>query len=400
MRTIRTNHPLMGKITHLDSWVMWYMAWRRNSCVEVRHGLLHVGLDFPINRDRYRYNSRGHHRQRRLDTQEERILFYLRVADGWTSAQNFVLKDEQWCGSERGPATFSNLTPPEQRQRLAAKAFAMLFSGPFVSFDEERARKDYDYQRAGSYWKRLGAREVLALLRFFRVTRLGLNNLPVRYHENPWSDAVGEIRAHLLARVERFLVDFICFLWEKFKPQERNAWFRDSTKPTEEEQEKAAAAKEHTEREQKFADSLARHHYLLARMLVQLGHIDKLNKLPMDERTLRLLRHFALRMRITVNVHDSKGRLKGVNRSVASLGEVLAFRDTFSYREDSARKDVAQFILPYDAEAEAVRKTEEAEAPQRAAAAAELARQEVASREAEADKLEERAKALRTGKAS
>lgn len=399
---VKSTHPLFqGKeVNHIQSWDQWLNLWNNMPILEVRHSLLHVGLKVPVGQRHWDSAKRDYVPAENFD---DRVLFYLRVADGWYEEESFT--------RERPP--FGNGNPQYQTglgtlkgngimsRRLAGKAFAVLFSGLFVLPEMEQP---YWREERRPYWQCLEGKIVITLLRFFRIESTGRYSMRIRIRNLPhrrWngefslSSESSDVKQHLCERVCQSLTEFLVFLWEKYEPQLMGKpYYGEPLTQEHKKQEEQRLAR--NEREQKFADSLAKHHYLLARMLIQLGEwkllMDLTKDESMDERTLGLLQRFA--MRGTVEVHIYTGdycSLQIRNRAPLSLEEVYAHGNW-------PHCDVAKFLLLYAAREKGRKQKEAGEEAQRKLLREARERQEVEDRERMAKELENKAAKLRKGK--
>jgi hypothetical protein len=363
----RSDHPLLvGEKTHFfESWEEWLECWDTRREIELRHSLLHFGLRTLGRGLRWVYSG-GESGLIPTENSEERVLFYLRIADGWLKNGNFAYRRK---GEEQPLYPLNSPTLPyttglgtlegagELERRLAEKAFAVLF-GELTTVPDRNNRKrvsvlNYwpaDYKRdVWLYAHHLSTREVVAFLRFFRVEKGRIRNLPgATYRGEPLlpGDVSGDVRAHLIGRVQKFLADLVVFLWTKFSPQKQCVSYDLQRKMakgektlSEDETEEVKGVEEFNRAGQEFAKSLARHHYLLALILVYLGELRRLYDLPMDERTVRLLTRFALRKEVKPRgPGESVVYGYGNERKPESLEEVMTY-------STGVRSAVARFLL-------------------------------------------------------
>ncbi len=114
-------HPLMNRpIRPILSWDQWLQRWEAVETTNEMISLLHRGFDVPMNK---RY---GHEEY----THEDRVLFYLGIADGWHMyASDFEKPDDQrdaFCVGYDKNGNDVKKTSAGLRKEITEKAFAML----------------------------------------------------------------------------------------------------------------------------------------------------------------------------------------------------------------------------------------------------------------------------------
>jgi len=399
--TIRSDHPLLqGEITHLKNWQEWRALWDANPSIDVRHGLLHIGFQVP-----HSQRERDHRTGQIIPFKysEDRLGFYLAVADGWTDYNHFHSSDlRESYGERRHEEGFFNLTTSRKRQRLAGKAFAVLMNTWLEPFDEKRAEKDYGYRNRVLPWQNFSGHDVCAVLRFFRIYQryspyMGYEsrfvNLPEDYLWRT-SHLPPEVRPHLKERVKEFLTQFILFLWKEYKP--RFVWVSEKEPYGEEERREIEQGRNFNQQEKLFAANLPHHRYLFARMLIELhqGQVLKILQSlePLDERLLRALQRFSLRAKSSTASYDPiKDEVLEMERRVFSLAEVLIAS------RSSSRTTIAKFLLLRNAKMQAEEQAAKLNQPAHGAQKAERSRRAEGARRQRADELRREAEKLERG---
>ncbi|MFA6315286.1 MAG: hypothetical protein WC648_02885 [Candidatus Paceibacterota bacterium] len=261
------------EIRPICDWSEWIELWQRAKRFEEMLGLLHVGLDVPIN---------GYYPDGRSYNGVDRVIFYLKIADGWRNSWLLRLADENQENYVLGQDEFGNKirkTPSEMRQLLARKAFDILCLNFFKP--ELYDKKMGDHNQTLNY---VITEEPLfpAIRNFFRTEKATLSegmdvrNLPI-----------GDKISHNEERVIKFLLalaDFI-FDWKKEDYLE--------TYCTAEAQEKAI------ERNEKKKTAIDTAKPWMIEILSQLDHLEILEKrlLHLDQPSIAELREIALRSR-------------------------------------------------------------------------------------------------------
>ncbi len=164
---METKHPLLEKasIKTVRTWKEWREAWDSTNQLEFLHSLLHSGFEIDIGIDS----------ERDFKDHEDRILFYLRVAEGH---------------SDRSLDSYHPV------RKLAIKAFKVLCTSYFKS----AAASNINRSLSRTSLRELKIHE--AVLHFFRPEedldvdgRLGLQNLPspTGHHADIVSDFLSEL---------------------------------------------------------------------------------------------------------------------------------------------------------------------------------------------------------------
>ncbi|MFA6295068.1 MAG: hypothetical protein WC666_01435 [Candidatus Paceibacterota bacterium] len=155
-----TTHPLLLKrIRPICNWSEWLEFWQKATTSDEMIQLLDIGLDKPLDR----HNN---------DEQIDRIIFYLKIADGWTN--HFNLRDfgednrEYHMGwDENGNAIMKSRS--ELCQNIATKAFEMLC---LKFFKLERVNCYHSKKPNEFFWSILddeNGKLFLAIMHFFRT---------------------------------------------------------------------------------------------------------------------------------------------------------------------------------------------------------------------------------------
>lgn len=400
---IRSTHPLkQSELTYLQNWKQWLEIWNANPCLEVRHSVLHFGLETPLGQ---LYGEETGWRP--VDeTYSERILFYLSAADGWNEGpEGFALEPPDGRFHSNRPRFNTSLGllkgDGALGQRLAQKAFAALFNAlvpsPGKRGEEEEQRGLNRYNSRGelvwSYAYYMTQKDVVAFLRFFRpiggssFRGIHLRNLP----QGDFFGPLGEVNKRLIERVRSFLADYLVFLWKKEEPIQPG-WSYTEGRNAEEEGRRQEALKRFGE-EMKLYNLLKRHRFLMAVMLLCLGEGERLYPLVKDERTLKLVHQFAMGAKVDSNIYNKeRGYLeaKGEGRRPQSLEEAHRYGD-------SLRSEAAKYLLLRGIIKKAESEREEWERPHRERAQAERAERAREAREKEAEALRKKADELFQG---
>lgn len=175
MFTVDENHPLLvGTHKTILHWYEWKQRWDEAPNLETRLGLLSVGFDIAYGYDPYDKTT----------TIDDRICFYLSVADGHRYSTNFqrVPDDHRIQGEVFGKHT-QNLT--EALQRVAKQAFKALAGRFFRDKEDRREPGRFETTRWLEDEKVIGK-----LLWFFRVDKNGrIRNLDTSWDRDPQSEA-------------------------------------------------------------------------------------------------------------------------------------------------------------------------------------------------------------------
>lgn len=401
---IRSTHPLkQNKITHLQNWKQWMEIWNNNPCLEVRHSLLHFGLEMPLGQ----LHSKETDWKTTNETYSERILFYLSVADGWhLDPQSFALELPERRSYRGGDPRFdTSLGVLEGNgvlgQRLAQKAFVALFNAliPRTEVKGEREQRiglnSYHYGRPSGtpYYQKMSSRETVALLRFFRPVGdsldkgVHLQNFPDRTFFGP----LGEVTNHLIERVRNFLSDYLVFLWENKEPVKPK--FYGEARDAEIGCHRQEALNRFSE-EMAFYSLLKRRRFLMAVMLLCLGKSERLYPLDKDERTLKFLHQFAMSAEVTSEIYyEKEGRLILGRRRPQSLEEAWQYGR-------GPRSEAAKYLLFRAISKKAENEHRDSERPHKERLEAELEQWRREEREKEAEALRKKADELLQGSQS
>lgn len=172
-------HPLLARpIRPLRNWAEWLVRWDEAPTSNELLGLLHVGFDVYFGR---------FHGDKQDYVPEDRIAFYLDVADGWNDAY-FKLNDledddtEYFVGYD-GSGNRKYASVYKLRGELAEKANRMLCMHFFKRSDLCMSNADYETMY---WWRKLVENDELfpKIMHFFRfekdrIINLGKSDAPI-----------------------------------------------------------------------------------------------------------------------------------------------------------------------------------------------------------------------------
>jgi hypothetical protein len=181
--------------------------WEKSKCFQELESLLHVGFDVT---------TESNYGETKYEP-EDRIIFYLSVADGWALGDKFFTMQES-CFKRRS----------ELRQKLAFKAFNVLCLN-FFKFDKGDNESNF-------FWRNLIATErlLVAISNFFRAEKnifgeIGIRNLSLTYNDH----------SHNEQQAVLFLSAMAKFIFELEKP----CYFEPLTTPENIEENKKISEK-------------------------------------------------------------------------------------------------------------------------------------------------------------
>ncbi|TSC63737.1 MAG: hypothetical protein G01um1014106_409 [Parcubacteria group bacterium Gr01-1014_106] len=192
-------HPLQQKrLQSIASWSEWKKLWDTEVHPERLIGLLHMGFDTRLDRE---------------DTVADRILFYLRVADGHASTIGTWEEDQQVFSLT---AMGESVSWAEIRQKVAQKAFSILCQRVF--------RNEKDRYAARMSWYGALTKDSCVLLDHVLAFFLPRELPKGRF--DPWiCNLPGNTDGHGFATVSSFLTELCLCGWRfpnlrKYIPEE------------------------------------------------------------------------------------------------------------------------------------------------------------------------------------
>jgi len=295
-----TAHTLLTRpIRPCRNWHEWLLRWQAAVTVEDMLGLLHTGMDvgFEQYRDEPRYDN------------DDRLTFYLGIADGWAGYDLLRLPDDpsgepfRFGRDKRG--NLKHASTRDLRQAVATKAFDMLAGHMFRNngYDEydELSRSCRDKEEVQAhYWALEVANEAMfpVILNFFRVDTS-------RFH--PYYDIRNlhyrEPESHNERLAIGFLLSLAQFLWE----------WKEEKIPT---YENAQRQGEIEARNVGMRSRLDEAKPWMVEVLNILDRLDILNGRTLDDTCLKKLEEIALRRQFSHHYHPFMA-----DRPVANLDE-------------------------------------------------------------------------------
>ena len=107
------NEPVDG----IRNWSHFLLLWENAETREIKKSLIFYGLEVPVG---------GNLPSEKKYDEIDRIIFYLQIADGWTSASKFIAKNDREHLIINKDGRRERKTSDELRQMLAQMAFDML----------------------------------------------------------------------------------------------------------------------------------------------------------------------------------------------------------------------------------------------------------------------------------
>jgi hypothetical protein len=283
---IRSNPLLMHHLDSIKNWNQWMKHWRKTETVEEMVGLLHAGFDIPDS-----YGNSPLEKSHETESKIDRILFYLSLADGWTSP---IKTEGEELNSEK----------PLMRQEVAEKAFEMLCCNFFGEQPKQHSSGDPNLREKDRHitqveWeKKVHPLILKALMNFFRVKVTSSNFVTVsniaRHRSN-----FKLVRPFLIG-LSRFL-----FTWQKHYVSSFDT------------KESSVAHKTNGQ----FGKILPEARLWMIEILAHLHEIDELKHRELDQACVEKIKEIA--MREAFETHDSL-QVLGVpanRRPVTSLDE-------------------------------------------------------------------------------
>ncbi|HVN26264.1 MAG TPA: hypothetical protein VMT99_01240 [Candidatus Paceibacterota bacterium] len=290
-------HDLFTReIRPLHNWNEWLERWQAAVTIEEMLGLLHVGFEVPM--------GTRHWEEKKYD-HIDRVLFYMKMADGWSNGSLLKKagdpdKEYEFGQDKRGYVT--KRKPHGMRQILAKKAFDLLCQNFFGSFELEGSGKH------GDEWNRHWELDVVtprffpSLVKFFRTEKGWLDEESIRIpnlNVPEWQDA-----SHYEAKARDFVVKLSTFMWGWKEPD----YFCG------EEEDRAAAVGEN----EKLRSRIETAKPWILEVLIGLNEWTLIRErlLSLDRACLDKLKEIAFRTKLSRHLHPVIE-----DRKVASLDE-------------------------------------------------------------------------------
>jgi len=297
-------HPLLTReIRPIYNWCEWLACWESGQGYQWFESLLHVGFQVSLESGKY-----GEKEYDRID----RIIFYLKVADGWASYSSSSFwhstdpRDSVSLGWDSEGHRVTK-TMAELRQLLARKAFDVLCLN-FFKMEKLGRGRDGEFFNEG--WENVVSSERLfpVIMNFFRVeeefSRFRMCNLVL----NSLNE---ERRSHNEKQAVAFLLNLAEFIWERPSDLLPPYWLKGEEKEKFEKQLAATAVRVEAAKP------------WMVEVLYALGRLDVLDKriLLLEEACLAKLKEIALRTKLDHRQHVGQSMEEG--RFAKTIDEAL-----------------------------------------------------------------------------